>query len=252
MKHCPVCKRQAEDLYTGLCPNPDCTWEFEFVGTEPTPEMQARYNEELKRAKALFERLNSSEKKIELKMELAVQANFFIDPRDNEKYKIITLEDPLLGINIQWLAENLRFKTPKSWAYDNNENNVKALGRLYTWKAAKKACPPDWRLPTEREWDLLINKFGGELKAGNALKSTKGWDNNGNGTNESGFTALPGGCRNLSGNFSNIGSYGYWWSFNKDIALSAYSRCLDYNSSKTLSSNHSKSYGLSVRCLRNF
>ena len=50
MKSCPVCNTKVEALYTGLCSNPDCTWEFEFIGAEPTPEMKSRYDEKLKRA----------------------------------------------------------------------------------------------------------------------------------------------------------------------------------------------------------
>jgi len=250
MKHCPVCKTKAEDLYTGLCHKPDCTWEFEFIGTVPTPEMRARYKEKLKRAKALYKRLNSIEQQKDKKIEPAVQGDFFIDPRDNEKYKIITIEDPLLGINIQWFAENLRFKTPNSWSYDNDEKYVKALGRLYTWDAAHKACPSGWRLPNERDWDLLINKYGGEVLAGKALKSTKGWDNNGNGTNESGFTGLPGGRRNANGSFSDLGGHGYWWSSTEDSSTSAWYRYMGSGNGHVFRHNYGKASGFSVRCLR--
>jgi len=68
MKHCPVCNTPVEDLYTGLCPNPDCTWEFEFIGTEPTPEIQKRYIEKLKRAKATYIRIKGDEKQKEAKI----------------------------------------------------------------------------------------------------------------------------------------------------------------------------------------
>jgi len=58
MKHCPVCKTKVEDLYTGLCHNPDCTWEFEFV-SEMTPEMHQRYQERLKKAKNIYDSRNA-------------------------------------------------------------------------------------------------------------------------------------------------------------------------------------------------
>jgi len=58
MKHCPVCNTQVEDLYTGLCPKPDCTWEFEFV-SEMTPEMHQRYQERLKKAKNIYDSRNA-------------------------------------------------------------------------------------------------------------------------------------------------------------------------------------------------
>jgi len=62
MKQCPVCKTKAEDLYTGLCPNNDCPWEFEFICTEPTPEMRKRLEEKVERAKRLLLGRNSSNK----------------------------------------------------------------------------------------------------------------------------------------------------------------------------------------------
>ena len=61
MKPCPVCNTEVEDLYTGLCPNQDCTWEFELF-SEMTPEVLRRYEEKLRRAKAAFTAMNSGEK----------------------------------------------------------------------------------------------------------------------------------------------------------------------------------------------
>ena len=61
MKPCPVCNTKVEDLYTGLCPNQDCTWEFELF-SEMTPEVLRRYEEKLRRAKAAFAGMNSGEK----------------------------------------------------------------------------------------------------------------------------------------------------------------------------------------------
>jgi len=58
MKNCPVCSTQVEDLYTGLCTNSDCTWKFEFIGAEPTPEIRNKYKEKLNKAKSLYFKLN--------------------------------------------------------------------------------------------------------------------------------------------------------------------------------------------------
>jgi len=93
------------------------------------------------------------------------------------------------------MAQNLNYKVQGSYAYDDKESNRNELGLLYTWEAAKKACPSDWHLSTDSEWSMLVNKFGGTDKAGKALKSIKGWDEDGNGTNSSGFNALPAGIR---------------------------------------------------------
>jgi uncharacterized protein (TIGR02145 family) len=76
---------------------------------------------------------------------------------------------------------------------DKKEANCQKYGRLYGWDAAMKACPAGWRLPTNNDWNALINFAGGEKAAGKKLKSKAGWNNNGNGTDDFGFSALPGG-----------------------------------------------------------
>lgn len=107
-------------------------------------------------------------------------------------------------------------KIEGSYAYDDNENDRKELGLLYTWEAAKKACPDGWHLPTDNEWATLVNQFGGMEMAGEALKSVKSWDEDGNGTNSSGFDALAGGYRNHEGSYLTKGILGIFWtsSFN--------------------------------------
>jgi len=111
------------------------------------------------------------------------------------------------------MEENLNFATDNSWCYGNNDSNCQKYGRLYTWDTAMKACPAGWRLPTDSDWEELFQAAGGEDKAGKKLKSNTGW----NGTDEFGFSALPGGgARNTSTlrsdvRFNNVGSSGSWW-----------------------------------------
>ena len=172
----------------------------------------------------------------------------FTDPRDGETYATIEIEDPLVG-KVTWMAQNLRFLTADSWAYDNKEKYVQNLGRLYTWWAAIKACPAGWRLPDVADWEALINAFGGDKNA-NVLKSTSGWTNGGNGSNTSGFSGLPGGYRSLYGEFSNLGSVGVWWSsaeFNNEDAW--YLNLSNYRGDVYRDDSY-KENGLSVRCLR--
>ena len=128
--------------------------------------------------------------------------------------------------NQTWMAENLDYDVEGSKCYDNDPANCAKYGRLYTWDAARKACPAGWHLPTFVEWTTLMD-YVGSTTAGKNLKSTSGWDEsggkNGNGTDDHGFTALPGGnayyevddesvkdCSN--GCFSDAGEYAYWWS----------------------------------------
>ena len=136
----------------------------------------------------------------------------FTDLRDGQTYKTISFTNAQTGTTFTWMAENLNYKVQNSYAYDDDENNREALGLLYTWEAAKKACPSGWHLATDSEWAQLVNQFGGTDKAGEALKSVKGWKEDGNGTNSSGFNALPGGNRIAGGSYRVLGSFGFWWS----------------------------------------
>ncbi|MBM3399551.1 MAG: hypothetical protein FJY15_03185, partial [Bacteroidetes bacterium] len=107
--------------------------------------------------------------------------------------------------------------TEAAWCYyDNNPENGKIYGKLYNWYAVndpRGLAPKGWHIPTDKEWTSLTNYYlGGINIAGAKMKSKTGWDNNGNGTNSSGFNGLPGGNRNFNGTFINVGKDGYWWS----------------------------------------
>lgn len=132
---------------------------------------------------------------------IAQSTGSFTDSRDGQTYKTTSFKDTLTGKTVTWMAQNLNYKVDGSYAYDDNETNRKELGLLYTWAAAKKACPSGWHLPTDSEWARLVSQFGGTDKAGEALKSIKGWNEDGNGTNSSGFDAFPGGSRRSEGSY---------------------------------------------------
>ena len=176
----------------------------------------------------------------------------FTDSRDGHTYKTVSFKNPLTGATVTWMAENLNYKMPGSYAYDEKESNRKELGLLYTWEAAKKACPQGWHLATDSEWSMLVTKFGGTDNAGTSLKSTVGWDDNGNGTNSSGFNALPGGMRRPDGSVSLFkGSLGYWWTSSPtDKEGRAWSWNLHYGRSKVFRFDGDVSNGISVRCVR--
>ena len=96
--------------------------------------------------------------------------------------------------NLTWMAENLNyFISGGSSCYDNSSGNCGKYGRLYVWAAAQNACPVGWRLPSIEEWRELADIVGGMSVAGKKLKSASGWSGNGNGTDDYGFTVLPGG-----------------------------------------------------------
>jgi len=118
----------------------------------------------------------------------------------------------------KWMKKNLDVLTDRSWCYDGSLDSCAKYGRLYTWWAAKTACQSvGMRLPTNAEWDALVTAAGGSSIAGKKLKSKSGWnrndgDVNGNGTDDFGFSALPGGSRYYNGNFNGAGNEGGWWS----------------------------------------
>ncbi len=176
----------------------------------------------------------------------APETKSFTDPRDGQEYNIVTIGTQT------WMAENLNYATGRSWCYNNNGANCATYGSLYDWQTAKAACPAGWHLPTDAEWEVLINFLGGKKYAGGKMKSTTGWKGQNTGaTNQSGFAALPGGCRSYFGGvFLNIGLSGYWWSATEDGTDLAWYRDLG-NGVEGISRYYgSKASGLSVRCLR--
>ena len=160
------------------------------------------------------------------------------------------------------MAENLNYKENDSWCYDNDKSNCDTYGRLYNWKAAMKACPSGWHLPSDDEWKTLEmelgmsqseadNKLFRGTDEGKKMKSTSGWYNNGNDTNSSSFNALPGGYRESIGSFYYLGYNGSWWSSSEGSGTSAWSRHLDYDHDQVGLGDSDKAYGFSVRCLKN-
>jgi len=172
----------------------------------------------------------------------------FTDSRDGKTYKTVNIGTQT------WMADNLAFKTNGGWwAYDNSESNVKIYGYLYEWETAKNACPTGWHLPSDAEWTALTDYLGGLNLAYSKLKEsgiTYWKKTNKVATNETGFTALPGGYRFENGAFSNIGSYSYWWSSTEFAATSAWCRGIWYYGSDVIRDNCVKIGGFSVRCIK--
>jgi len=168
----------------------------------------------------------------------------FTDSRDGKKYRTVKIGD------LTWMAENLNHKTSDSWCYSDNAFYCDAYGRLYNWNAARSACPSGWRLPDSSDWGNLMTAVGGSSTAGRRLKSKVGWYSNGNGTDDFGFSALPGGDRWDGGGFIYVGYYGFWWSATEIDAGLAHSRNMVFNDEYVYSYWDLKSHGLSVRCAR--
>ena len=168
------------------------------------------------------------------------------------------------------MAENLDYNVEGSKCYGNNAVNCNTYGRLYNWATAmalpsscnsntcssqvqtkhKGICPSGWHIPSHAEWTTLTDYVGGYSTAGRYLKATSGWYNNGNGNDQYGFSALPGGYGYSGGSFFNVGNYGYWWSATEFNATYAYYRYMNYNYDYVYDYSGYKSNLFSVRCLQ--
>jgi uncharacterized protein (TIGR02145 family) len=171
-----------------------------------------------------------------------IKMSSFTDSRDGKKYGSLKLGTQT------WMAENLNYAADGSKCYNNQDGNCQKYGRLYNWATALKACPKGWHLPSDDEWTTLTGFVGDD--AGTKLKSTSGWDSNGNGSDDFVFSALPGGYGNSYGGFSNVGKNGYWWSATEDFAANAWYRGMGYDSAAVYRYNNDKAYLFSVRCVQ--
>ena len=137
--------------------------------------------------------------------------------------------------------------------YNNDASNGTTYGKLYNWYAVndpRGLCHTGWHVPSDAEWTTLTDYLGGTSVVGGAMKSTTGWNNNGNGTNSSGFTALPGGGRLEDGSFHGVGVLGYWWSSSATGSGIAWYRDLDYSDGDVYRNLYDYRNGFSVRCAR--
>jgi len=148
-----------------------------------------------------------------------------------------------------------REKRQPAWCYFNNDpKNGERYGKLYNWHAIndpRGLAPEGWHIPTIDEWNKLI-KFLGRKEAGLKLKSEAFWELKGNGSNESGFSGLPGGYRQCFGGFDSLLLDGNWWSstVNTDKNEVFYLGLDCQYSGAYTSLTKDKGSGLSVRCLR--
>lgn len=157
---------------------------------------------------------------------------------------------PLITDGAAWTS----LTTPGYCWYNNDYTTYGSVyGALYNWHTVNTGnlCPIGWHVPTDAEWTTLTDYLGGLSIAGGKLKETgtSHWAiPNTGATNESGFTALPGGWRGYDGSFHDITYTGYWWSSTQN-GSSAWEREL-YQGNATVSRNgsNSKFVGFSVRC----
>jgi len=142
-----------------------------------------------------------------------------------------------------------------AWCYYNNDPaNDSKYGKLYNWYAVNDArglAPAGWHIPSDVEWKQLTDYIGGNEAAGKKLKSASGWELNGNGTNESGFSGLPGGYRYDYGFFNYGGLFAVWWASPVEYTSFAWLYYQAYNFGNAFRYFPNKAFGFSVRCVKN-
>ena len=198
---------------------------------------------------------------------------------DGNVYEIVTIGNQV------WMAENLKvtkyrdgdaipnvtndaewsnLSTGAYCSYDNADSNITTYGLLYNWFTVndnRNLAPAGWHIPTDEEWKQLEMYLGmsqtevdntghNRTRVGHMLKSTNGWNYNENGTNSSGFTALPGGYRLLDGSFITIGNRAYFWSSTEAVGTYAWCRDLSVYHSTVGYIRANWLNGLSVRCIK--
>jgi uncharacterized protein (TIGR02145 family) len=179
-----------------------------------------------------------------------------------------------------WMAENLKttkyndglaipnVKDNTEWGnsttgaycdYSNFPAYSAIYGRLYNWFAiaynnSENACPAGWHIPSDSEWTVLIDYLGGSDLAGGKLREagSSHWpEPNSESTNESGFTALPGGGRYEPSTFGDLGSHANWWSSAEENVSNGKHFHISFYGTYIDSASSSKQGGLSVRCIKN-
>jgi uncharacterized protein (TIGR02145 family) len=167
--------------------------------------------------------------------------------------------DPIPQVTDSTVWENLK---TGAWCYYNNDSTLgKIYGKLYNWYAVNDSrglAPEGWHVPSDSDWTKFGNFLGSDV-AGGKLKSTgtiEGGDGlwnspNIGATNETGFSALPGGWRYHNGTFYNCGTDGDWWSSTESIAARAWYRNLNCYYAYIYRNSFDKNSAFSVRCIKN-
>ncbi|TSA32176.1 MAG: T9SS C-terminal target domain-containing protein [Porphyromonadaceae bacterium] len=211
---------------------------------------------------------------------VTVSNSILTDSRDGHEYTYKTIGSQT------WMAENLAYlpsvgpstatseTSPYYYVYNyegtsisaaKTTNNYSIYGVLYNWTAAMNGasgsisvpsgiqgvCPEGWHLPSDAEWTILINYLGSA--AGGKMKetgTTHWFSPNEGATNESGFTALPGGDTGYNGGFYYLGYNAYFWSASGYDASYAWCRGLYYDNDGVYLTMYPKAIGISVRCIK--
>ena len=128
----------------------------------------------------------------------------FTDDRDGRTYKTVIYKVPTVaevGIDREWMAENLNFESDQSFCYKDIGAYCEKYGRLYNFDAALAACPNGWRVATAKDWFQIFDLYGGIHKAGQSV-----YDGG-----KSRLRLQYGGFGEPGGYWHGMGIEGYYW-----------------------------------------
>ena len=183
----------------------------------------------------------------------------FIDSRDSQLYHYVNIGTQ------SWMLENLSYAdddSSGSWCFNDEPGYCEKYGRLYTWDAARSACPQGWHLPADGEWKQMEKFLGmdaaeadsaGWRESGSVgLQIKAGWDWNsaGNGDNNARFTALPGGFRSAEGQYYYLYDLTTFWTATYSSETHAWGRAMIYYSPGVYRWKYVKAEGYSIRCVK--
>lgn len=178
----------------------------------------------------------------------AVKKDEVRDSRDKQTYRTVVVAGH------RWFADNLNFKSDGSSCFKDDEDNCAAYGRLYTWKAAKNACPTGYRLPTHADFESLWTAAGADFNSGYLLKADYGWSGETNGNDTLKFSAMAAGNRFDDETYGNLSKFAFFWSDDDSSeGVPAGSARVWYLTSKSMAFSYMskpKDFGFSVRCVK--
>ncbi len=166
----------------------------------------------------------------------------FTDTRDGRTYKCVEIN------GVTWMAENFSYQPPAKSSDDVIDYSKGDISfKLYRWSIISSIIPEGWHLPSESEYDELIQYLGGYDVAGNKMKAIGVWEGTENGNNESGFSALPGCNKEDPTGFL----YTYFWTSTEVNETMAKKLSIAYGIPNVAIYEESKEDFLCVRLIKN-
>lgn len=169
----------------------------------------------------------------------------FRDSRDGTTYPVVRIA------GLEWLARNLTYRAQPSWCYGDDERDCDVHGRLYPWAAAREACPVGWRVASDTDWmdlEVALGMPAPTAREERARGTDQGIQLQPGGT--SGFNVLMSGYRRPEGDYARRGERAAFWTSTEVNAEDAWHRDVRPHVGTIYRSPVTKTYGLSVRCVR--